>query len=355
MGCCASRSRQNRRLPSAYSTEGPLTVLVPSKSSHAYAASALPPSILETPFTRGQAALESSYAPSHVEHAPSHGHAPSHQDHFNHAPHEQSHGEFLTPQDALTHYEHATSYAPSLHEQFDDHLPSVYEQPEQPPEQPPDYPPDHPPEQPFDHPPDHPPPQQERSIGHASSHREEPLSHTSSRRGRTASHTPSQHQKTASHTPSNQEYLMVRSPSAGRDRATVRTQRLSYAPETENDPDMSHYEHSIAPPREDRSREIPQSRDRGIVEALQHLGHTRLHALKRPDCYPRGSRPSFRSAYARAVRRYGFDSGKHAGFGMRNNAVCKVMHTREIEHEVPAESIQNGEIALLSPWSGGDF
>ncbi|KAH9939962.1 acid protease [Amylocystis lapponica] len=81
--------------------------------------------------------------------------------------------------------------------------------------------------------------------------------------------------------------------------------------------------------------------------AHSHSSHFRLHHLARPECYRGSQRPSFYSAYARAARRYGFETGKHAGFAMRNNVVCKVLHhNKETEHEVPAESIQNGEPAL---------
>ena len=76
----------------------------------------------------------------------------------------------------------------------------------------------------------------------------------------------------------------------------------------------------------------------------EHHHHHRLHQFSRPDCYRHGHRPSFTSAYARAAQKYGFDGGKHAGFALRNNVVCKVHHqSRETEHEVAAESIQNGE------------
>ena len=72
---------------------------------------------------------------------------------------------------------------------------------------------------------------------------------------------------------------------------------------------------------------------------------SKLLPLVRPACYKDGKRPSFAAAYARAARRYGFETGRNAGFAKRNNVVVKVKgkHNKEAEHEVPAESIQNGE------------
>lgn len=69
----------------------------------------------------------------------------------------------------------------------------------------------------------------------------------------------------------------------------------------------------------------------------------RLQQLIRPDIY-KDSRPSFYAAYARAARRYGFEAGQYAGFAKRNNVVVKVrgLDDKETDHEVPAESIQNG-------------
>lgn len=70
----------------------------------------------------------------------------------------------------------------------------------------------------------------------------------------------------------------------------------------------------------------------------------KLHQLVRPDIYKNGKRPAFSAAYARAARRYGFETGRNAGFAKRNNIVVKVKskHDKETDHEVPAESIQNG-------------
>lgn len=70
----------------------------------------------------------------------------------------------------------------------------------------------------------------------------------------------------------------------------------------------------------------------------------KLHQLVRPDIYKNGNRPSFAAAYARAARRYGFETGRNAGFAKRNNVVVKVKgkHDKDTDHEVPAESIQNG-------------
>ncbi|KAI0658656.1 acid protease [Cubamyces menziesii] len=72
----------------------------------------------------------------------------------------------------------------------------------------------------------------------------------------------------------------------------------------------------------------------------------KLHQLVRPEIYKGGKRPSFAAAYARAARRYGFETGRNAGFAKRNNVVVKVKskHNKDTEHEVPAESIQNVHI-----------
>ncbi|KAI0692181.1 acid protease [Cerioporus squamosus] len=70
----------------------------------------------------------------------------------------------------------------------------------------------------------------------------------------------------------------------------------------------------------------------------------KLQPLVRPAKYQGGKGPSFSAAYARAARRYGFETGRNAGFAKRNNVVVKVKskHDKETDHEVPAESIQNG-------------
>ncbi|EIW61844.1 acid protease [Trametes versicolor FP-101664 SS1] len=70
----------------------------------------------------------------------------------------------------------------------------------------------------------------------------------------------------------------------------------------------------------------------------------KLHQLVRPEIYKNGKRPAFSAAYARAARRYGFETGRNAGFAKRNNVVVKVKskHDQDTDHEVPAESIQNG-------------
>lgn len=67
-----------------------------------------------------------------------------------------------------------------------------------------------------------------------------------------------------------------------------------------------------------------------------------LHSLVRPDIY-KDQRPSFYSVYARAARRYGFETGQYAGFAKRGNVVVKVKshNDKDTDHEVPAESIQN--------------
>ncbi|KAL7282768.1 hypothetical protein ACG7TL_004244 [Trametes sanguinea] len=77
----------------------------------------------------------------------------------------------------------------------------------------------------------------------------------------------------------------------------------------------------------------------------------KLHQLVRPEKYKGGKRPSFAAAYARAARRYGFETGRNAGFAKRNNIVVKVKgkHDKDTEHEVPAESIQNGSLEYVVP------
>ncbi|KAH9854865.1 acid protease [Lenzites betulinus] len=77
----------------------------------------------------------------------------------------------------------------------------------------------------------------------------------------------------------------------------------------------------------------------------------KLHHLVRPHIYKDGRRPSFAAAYARAARRYGFEAGRNAGFAKRNNVVVKVKskHNKETDHEVPAESIQNGNLEYVVP------
>ncbi|KAF9819477.1 hypothetical protein IEO21_02085 [Rhodonia placenta] len=73
----------------------------------------------------------------------------------------------------------------------------------------------------------------------------------------------------------------------------------------------------------------------------------KLQELVRPERYGRGFRPSFYSAYARAARRYGFEAGKYSGFAHRNNVVVKIrsLQDKGIEHEVPAEAIQNARVS----------
>ncbi|KAI0920795.1 hypothetical protein AcW1_005030 [Taiwanofungus camphoratus] len=73
------------------------------------------------------------------------------------------------------------------------------------------------------------------------------------------------------------------------------------------------------------------------------MASQKLHELTRSARYPAGKGPSFYAAYARAARRYGFETGKYAGFAKRNNVVVKVRsrHDKDTEHEVPAEAIQN--------------
>ena len=72
-----------------------------------------------------------------------------------------------------------------------------------------------------------------------------------------------------------------------------------------------------------------------------------LQQLVRPHVY-KHHRPSFYSAYSRAAHRYGFESGRYAGFAKRNNAVVKVrgLYDKEADHEVAASSVQNGEFLV---------
>ena len=86
-----------------------------------------------------------------------------------------------------------------------------------------------------------------------------------------------------------------------------------------------------------------------------------LQPLMRPAMF-KDSRPSFYAAYARAARRYGFETGRYAGFAKRNDVVVKVrgLQDKSTEHEVPATSIQNGEhlFELLSAswqWAHASF
>ncbi|KAI0340842.1 acid protease [Trametopsis cervina] len=78
-------------------------------------------------------------------------------------------------------------------------------------------------------------------------------------------------------------------------------------------------------------------------QAVEAEIEKRMYQLVRPACY-QDQRPSFYAAYARAARRYGFDAGRYAGFCKRNNVVVKLKThgLQDIDHEVPAESVQNG-------------
>ncbi|KAJ3477609.1 hypothetical protein NLI96_g10342 [Meripilus lineatus] len=101
------------------------------------------------------------------------------------------------------------------------------------------------------------------------------------------------------------------------------SQRKSSAPETK----------PAQPTQPTETNEMPESQ------------HKLLHKLIRPARYSEGAeRPSFSAAYARAARRYGFETGQYAGFAKRNNLVVKVkgIDNKETEHEVPADGIQNG-------------
>lgn len=89
-----------------------------------------------------------------------------------------------------------------------------------------------------------------------------------------------------------------------------------------------------------------QSKIRRLFSRGPHASSQQLHKLIRPARYPTASdRPSFYAAYARAARRYGFETGKYAGFAKRGNVVVKVkgLQNKDTDHEVPAESIQSGK------------
>ena len=93
-----------------------------------------------------------------------------------------------------------------------------------------------------------------------------------------------------------------------------------------------------------------QSKGQDAASDAAETKPKQLHALARPDIY-KEQRPSFYSVYARAARRYGFETGQYAGFAKRNNVVVKVkgLNDKDTEHEVPAESIQNGACRMRSP------
>ena len=89
-----------------------------------------------------------------------------------------------------------------------------------------------------------------------------------------------------------------------------------------------------------------EQRSRGDDEPVFQQIYSRvLHHLLRPQRHEH-HRPSFYSAYARAAHRYGFESGRFAGFAKRNNVVVKIagLYDKSADHEVAATSIQNGEI-----------
>lgn len=89
---------------------------------------------------------------------------------------------------------------------------------------------------------------------------------------------------------------------------------------------------------------LPSKPTFASAKATTSMSTQQLQPLVRPARYQGGKRPSFTAAYARAARRYGFEPGRNAGFAKRNNVVVKVKskHDKDTEHEVPAESIQNG-------------
>ena len=83
----------------------------------------------------------------------------------------------------------------------------------------------------------------------------------------------------------------------------------------------------------------------GTADAAKAPKH--LEAMLRPAMF-KDTRPSFYAAYARAARRYGFEPKRYTGFAKCNNRVVKVrgQEDKSTEHEVPAESIQNGKRPL---------
>ncbi|PIL37646.1 hypothetical protein GSI_01340 [Ganoderma sinense ZZ0214-1] len=83
---------------------------------------------------------------------------------------------------------------------------------------------------------------------------------------------------------------------------------------------------------------------------------TKMLPLVRPQHY-QGKRPSFQAAYARAANRYGFETGRNAGFAKRNGVVVKVKSKadKDTKHEVPATSIQNVKIGTPGVTLNLDF
>ena len=76
-----------------------------------------------------------------------------------------------------------------------------------------------------------------------------------------------------------------------------------------------------------------------------------MQPLARSNIFKDGKGPSLYAAYARAARRYGFEATRNTGFAKRNNVVVKVKGKadKDTQHEVPAESIQNGACRVLPP------
>ena len=95
-----------------------------------------------------------------------------------------------------------------------------------------------------------------------------------------------------------------------------------------------------------QSKNLEPASDDAAITDTQKKSDFKLLPLVRPDIW-KDKRPSFNSAYARAARRYGFETGAYAGFAKRNDIVVKVKghKDKEVEHEVPAESIQNGNVS----------
>ncbi|KAJ3556878.1 hypothetical protein NM688_g1778 [Phlebia brevispora] len=103
------------------------------------------------------------------------------------------------------------------------------------------------------------------------------------------------------------------------------------------------------------AKEAPAATN-GTVNGGEASTAKQLKPLLRPDIY-KDKRPSFYAAYARAARRYGFESGQYAGFAKRNNVVVKVrgLEDKGTDHEVPATSIQNVSVGTPGVTVNLDF
>lgn len=98
-----------------------------------------------------------------------------------------------------------------------------------------------------------------------------------------------------------------------------------------------------------QSKNLDPASDNAVATDTPKKPDLKLHPLVRPDIW-KDKRPSFHAAYARAARRYGFETGTYAGFVKKNDIVVKVKghQDKDVEHEVPAESIQNGKCPLTA-------